>query len=448
MAHPLLLNLLLVEDNAEDAALVVAQLRAANFEVRARIVTTAAEFLAALTPEPDVILCDHHLPQFDGRQALELLKARAIDVPFILVSGTVGEDLAAAYMRNGAADYLLKDRLARLGSAVSRVLEEKRLRAREHRTLAEMQRLAAIVRSSDDAILSFTPQGMITSWNHGAQRMFGYSADEMVGNDVNIIVPPAEREQVRANFEHLREGRRIAHFETVRLHKNGTEIQVSIAASPVRDAEGEVRGVATVMRDIGGLKAAMAALERKTSLSQMLAAAAAQAGSAAGTVEALAACLALLCKHGAWAIGHVVTFRPDGAGMLPLHTLWEMADRARYAAFIAESERFDYAMGRGDFIGQAMRSHQPVWIADINASTHLTRTALLKPLGIRCAVAIPVLAGGKVAALIEMFAEQARAPDTLLLESLPSLTAQLARVIERARAGEALGRDLVTLEQK
>ena len=73
----------------------------------------------------------------------------------------------------------------------------------------------------------------------------------------------------------------------MRLHKNGTEIQVSIAASPVRDAEGEVRGVATVMRDIGGLKAAMAALERKTSLSQMLAAAAAQAGSAAGRQSSL-----------------------------------------------------------------------------------------------------------------------------------------------------------------
>src|ERR1700737_712731 len=117
-----LLNLLLLEDRLDDAELVLAQLRAAGFEPRWRRVDTEADYLAALGEDLDLILADYHLPQFDARRALQYRTDRGLDVPFIIVSGDVGEDAAIDAMKAGASDYLSKDKLGRLGAAVEREL--------------------------------------------------------------------------------------------------------------------------------------------------------------------------------------------------------------------------------------------------------------------------------------------------------------------------------------
>jgi len=122
-----LLDILLVEDNAADAELVERELRAGGLRFVARRVQDRSSYEAALAQRPDLVLSDHALPQFDGLTALTLLKARYPEVPFILVSGTIGEDLAVAAMREGASDYLLKDRLSRLPVAVQSALERTRL---------------------------------------------------------------------------------------------------------------------------------------------------------------------------------------------------------------------------------------------------------------------------------------------------------------------------------
>ena len=130
--HPL--DILLVEDSAIDAELVERELRAGGLNMELRRVHDRTSYEAALAQRPDLVLSDHALPQFDGLTALALLKARYADVPFILVSGTIGEDLAVAAMREGAADYLLKDRLSRLPVAVQSALDRARL-WREKRVL-------------------------------------------------------------------------------------------------------------------------------------------------------------------------------------------------------------------------------------------------------------------------------------------------------------------------
>jgi two-component system, cell cycle sensor histidine kinase and response regulator CckA len=122
-----LVDILLVEDSASDAELIERELRAGGLRFTLRRVHERASYEAALAQRPDLVLSDHALPQFDGLTALELLKARYAEVPFILVSGTIGEDLAVAAMREGAADYLLKDRLSRLPVAVQSALERTRL---------------------------------------------------------------------------------------------------------------------------------------------------------------------------------------------------------------------------------------------------------------------------------------------------------------------------------
>ena len=133
------LKILIAEDNPADADLMLRELRKAGFEPEGPRVDSEAAFLDQLHGGLDLVLSDHDMPQFTGFRALELLQQSGLDVPFILVSGTLGEDIAVTAIKNGAADYLLKDRLTRLGAAVTHALTEHRLR-RERLQAEETQR--------------------------------------------------------------------------------------------------------------------------------------------------------------------------------------------------------------------------------------------------------------------------------------------------------------------
>ena len=129
MSTPVPIRVLILEDNAADAELMVRELRKVGLDPKWEVVDTEQEFLAHLTPEIDLILSDHALPRFGSTQALELVRSSGLDVPFIIVSGAIGEDAAVEAMRDGAYDYLIKDRMARLGHAALRALDNRRLRA-------------------------------------------------------------------------------------------------------------------------------------------------------------------------------------------------------------------------------------------------------------------------------------------------------------------------------
>jgi CheY-like chemotaxis protein len=118
------LKVLLVEDNPDDAKMVLRELNRSGFEATVQRVDTEPAFVDCLHSDLDFILSDYNMPEFDGIRALELLKKSGLEIPFILVSGSIGEDIAVDAMKRGAADYLLKDRLTRLGPAVRRALLE------------------------------------------------------------------------------------------------------------------------------------------------------------------------------------------------------------------------------------------------------------------------------------------------------------------------------------
>lgn len=120
--------------------------------------------------------------------------------------------------------------------------------------------LAAIVESSDDAIVSKTLEGRILSWNAGAARIFGYEAAEVIGKPITIIIPPELHDEERQILEQVRSGRRIDHFDTVRVTKDGRRVDISLTVSPVRDARGAVIGASKVARDITERKRAEQAL--------------------------------------------------------------------------------------------------------------------------------------------------------------------------------------------
>ena len=125
----------------------------------------------------------------------------------------------------------------------------------ERRAAEEAQgRLAAIVASSDDAIVSKDLNGIITSWNAGAERIFGYKPEEAIGRSIMLVIPPELRSQEEEILRRLRRGERIEHFETVRVTKSGTRLDLSLTISPVRDSHGRVIGASKIARDIGERK--------------------------------------------------------------------------------------------------------------------------------------------------------------------------------------------------
>ena len=171
------LKVLLVEDDPNDAALIVRELQRAGYAPTWVRVDTEADFRTRLEEGADLILSDYEMPQFNGLRALEILNRSGRDIPFILISGTIGEDTAVAAMKQGAADYLLKDRLARLGQAVAHALEEARLRQDQviaERTLrSNATFIEDILNSLPAAVVVVDETGVITAVNEPWRRFAG-----------------------------------------------------------------------------------------------------------------------------------------------------------------------------------------------------------------------------------------------------------------------------------
>ena len=132
---------------------------------------------------------------------------------------------------------------------------------RERQMEAATSHLAAIVASADDAIASKTLQGIVTSWNPAAERMFGYAASEMIGRSIALIIPPERLHEETEILAQLARGERIQHFQTQRLHKSGRLLDVSITISPMRDAQGRVIGASKIVRDVTDQRRAQDELE-------------------------------------------------------------------------------------------------------------------------------------------------------------------------------------------
>ena len=111
-------------------------------------------------------------------------------------------------------------------------------------------RLAAIVESSEDAIVSKDLNGIITSWNRGAEQLFGYTADEVLGRSITLLIPPDRLSEEELVLARIRSGQRVDHFDTIRQRKDGTRVDVSLTVSPIRDATGAVIGASKVARNI------------------------------------------------------------------------------------------------------------------------------------------------------------------------------------------------------
>jgi PAS domain S-box-containing protein len=236
------IRVLILEDRPEDAELMVQELRRSQFEPDWRRVDTESEYNAHLGWQPDVILADYNMPLLDAPRALELLQELSIDIPFIVVSGAIGEDVAVAMMRQGATDYLLKDRLARLGPAVRHALSEKKLREETRKAKEAFQaseiRFYSFMNNSPAAAYIKDEDGRVLYMNNTCEQVWGAMLGQCAGKLDRELWPAEVAARLRANdVDVLDRGETSRMVEEISL-RNGHTVQMLSFRFPFSDAAG------------------------------------------------------------------------------------------------------------------------------------------------------------------------------------------------------------------
>ena len=263
------LRLLILEDRRSDEKLIVRELRDSGFDPEWTRVETEQEFRAQLSPDLDVILSDFSLPTFDALQALKLTREAGLETPFIVVSGSIGEHVAVDLMKQGATDYLLKDRLGRLGPAVQNALEQTRLR--EDKKKAEDARRsseALFHKLVDNSLvgIQILQEGKYVFANSQIAEIFGYTPDELLALDSwEQVVAPDDLSMVKDQVTRRLSGEIPHHHYFFRgRRKDGTIVDIEIRSTRI-----EVQGQPAVLGmlvDITDLKRAELEMQRTADL--------------------------------------------------------------------------------------------------------------------------------------------------------------------------------------
>jgi PAS domain S-box-containing protein len=272
MGRPL--RLLIIEDSEEDTLLLLRELQRGGYEVEFERVETTEAMQSALTQRIwDLILSDYSLPRFNALQAVEVLKASGLDVPFLIVSGTIGEETAVAALKAGANDFLVKGKFARLGPAIERELREAESRRDRKQAEEQIKYHARLLRHINDAVIATDDQFRITAWNRAAERIYGWTATEVMGCSVAEILRSGLTEEQQAEAQKLLKDK--SSFRSERLHssKNGQPVYVEENTIALTDQRGKITGYVSVNRDITERRKAEEALrenERLLSESQRI----------------------------------------------------------------------------------------------------------------------------------------------------------------------------------
>ncbi len=329
------LRLLMVEDSAEDAELILFEIRRGGYRVEPFRVQTAEELRAALVSATwDLILSDWSMPRFSALEALALVKNTGLDVPFIIVSGTIGEDTAAQALHAGAHDFLLKERLARLLPAIDRLLREAADRHESH------ARFKTLVESMDDIVYTLDAErrhdGVFGRW----VEHFGLTPAHFLGRTTREILGPDAAEAHETAIEAAFSGQQRVLYEWSAPDAAGERFfQTSL--SPIRSPEGAVTGVVGVGRDITGqrrLQDQLALSDRMASLGML----------AAGVAHEINNPLSALLAHLDLGLRQLRFLQTDEPRPEITEIMGDLGDAREAAARIREIARDLRVFSRGD----------------------------------------------------------------------------------------------------
>jgi len=249
------LHILVIEDSEDDAFLVLQQIKSGDYNIEFERVENAERMKTMLKERTwDIILSDYAMPHFNGIEALELLKESGIDIPFIITSGTIGEDVAVEAMKAGANDYIMKDNLQRLLPAIERELRESGNRAEKKRAEEDLRILSRAVEQSPASIIITDTEGKIKFVNSKFTEVSGYTPDEVVGQNPRIL---KSGEMSQDYYKEMWQSISLGNEWNGEFHnkkKNGELHWELVSISPIFDTTGVITHFLAVKEDITNRK--------------------------------------------------------------------------------------------------------------------------------------------------------------------------------------------------
>ena len=406
------LRILLIEDVATDAELEVRELRRAGMRVAHRIVDTEEAFRRALEEfRPNLIISDFSMPQFDGMWALSLARELAPEVPFIFVSGTIGEEYAIRALKNGATDYVLKNNLLRLPASVERAMQdssERAARVKAERDLEETRsRLDSIVSSLSDVVWSVSPmpyrmlfvsRAVETLWRLPVETFY---ADPDAWLE---LIHPEDRQAVE---RHWRTALRGGVFDAIYriVHENGAVRWIHNRAKSIRDNAGSVARLDGIARDITELKEQEQRIARLSRIHAVLSGINSAIVRIRDRQQLFDEACRIAVEHGGFGIAWIGMLEPKTLDIAPAACAGVEAE-----SLIAKSRntvRTDTPLG-GGIVGRALREKRAIYSNDITAerSPGGARRQEAIRRGYRSLISLPLLVEGEVAGSLSLFAKE------------------------------------------
>ena len=290
------------------------------------------------------------------------------------------------------------------------------------------QRLAAIVQSSDDAIIGSDLDGIITSWNAGAERLFGYGISEILGKSLLLLLPEERQQEETTILSQIRRGEHVAHFETIRRRKDGSLLNVSLSVSPIKDNEGRVVGASKISRDV----TAQVQAERRRTAQYAVAS---LLGQARTLSDVAAEVIRTIAEIGNWVAG-AIWLCDNNCETLNCSATWN-AGGAALEEF-SQVSRATALAHRIGLPGRVVTAHKPAWITDVVTDENFPRASAAASAGLHGGFAFPLIAYEEIKGVLELFSPEAAQPDRDLLQFVEALGSLIGLFINRQQIEEEL----------
>jgi PAS domain S-box-containing protein len=441
-ADPKLLRVLIVEDLEDDAFLMVRELTRYGYRVEYLRVDTPAGMTEALrTRTWDLVLSDHSMPKFSAPDALALLRKHGLDLPFIIVSGSIGEDLAVAAMKAGASDYFRKDSLTRLAPAVERELREaeiRKARAEAEDALRQSEVLyRTLVNTSPDAIVVTDLEARVRMANPQALRLLGWNfPDSHLGRKWTETFSPQQIAQIGTILDSIRETGRQELTELMIGHPSAPQFRMELSGTLLPDSAGHPDAILFILHDITTRKQAEEQIRRQLDrLAALRTIDAAITASLDLRVTLMVILDALTSQLGV-----------DAADFYLLHPQSQSLQYAAGRGFRSLNQRDQFInLGRGH-AGRAALERRLILVSRLDETPDdPARTAALRAEGFVSQVAAPLLSKGQVKGVMEVFHRGRLDPEPEWLSYLETMAEQAAIAIDNAVLFEDLQRSNVEL---
>lgn len=262
------LQVLIVDDSEDDALLIIRELKKSGYNPFYKRVETADDMKKALQENQwDIVLCDYKMPQFSAPAAITVLKEANLDIPIIIISGTIGEETAVECMRLGAHDYLMKTNLPRLCPAVSRELREAEIRNNKKKAEEALgqseEKYRNILENIEDGYYEVDLAGNFTFFNNSMCIILGYSRDEMIGMNNRQFTNEENAKKLFEAFNRVyRTGEPAKEFDWQIIRKDGTKKYIEASVSLLKDSSDNIRGFRGIVHDITERKLAEVTLQK------------------------------------------------------------------------------------------------------------------------------------------------------------------------------------------